>query len=334
MLWFLVLLNLNKKNQKAGGKMKWIRRIKNWGCDKSASPVKQKQYKKELAGWVFTAPATLGFLIFTIFPMLLSLYYSFCDFDGISSPAYVGIDNYRRLFDGRDPFFEKSVMATVNYTVFGVPVFLVFSLIVALLLQAVKKGKGFFRTALFIPSVIPAIAACLIWKWMCDPSLGIINNTLKLVGIYTDMRWFYSTRTVIPTFILMWMWGCGTTMIVLLAGLQDVPQTLYDAMDMDGGNAVAKFVHVTLPMISPSLLFCVIVSFVNAVQCFVPAYSITNGGPNNSSLFYIFYMYREAFSFGNMGGACAIAWLLFFILLIITQLISKASKKWIYYGGD
>lgn len=123
-------------------------------------------------------------------------------------------------------------------------------------------------------------------------------------------------------------------MIVLLAGLQDVPRSLYDAMDVDGGGGVQKFIHVTLPMISPSILFCVIVSFVNAVQCFVPAYSVTNGGPGNHSLFYIFYMYREAFSFGNMGGACAIAWLLFLVLLIITQLMSKTMNRWVYYGGD
>lgn len=290
--------------------------------------------KRNYAGWIFTSPAVLGFLIFTIVPMLVSLYYSFCQFDGVSKPVFLGLDNYKRLFDGRDAFFRKSVLATVKYTLLGVPVYLGFSLLLAMLLQAAKKGKGFFRTVLFLPSIIPAIAACLIWKWMCDPSLGIINNTLKIFGIYTNMRWFYSTKTVIPTFILMWMWGCGTTMLVLLAGLQNVPSSLYDAMDVDGGNAVSKFFHVTLPMISPSMLFCVIVSFVNAVQCFVPAYSITNGGPNNSSLFYIFYMYREAFSFANMGGACAIAWVLFAVLLVITQFISKSTGKWIYYGGD
>lgn len=289
---------------------------------------------KNLAGWLFTAPAVLGFLILTIIPMLVSLYYSFCDFDGVSTPVFVGLDNYARLFDGRDPFFKSAVLATLKYTVLGVPIYLAFSLALAMLLQSAGRGKWFFRTTLFLPSVIPAIAACLIWKWMCDPSLGIINNILKQFGIYTNMRWFYSTRTVIPTFILMWMWGCGTTMIVLLAGLQNVPRSLYDAMDVDGGNAVDKFFHVTLPMISPSMLFCVIVSFVNAVQCFVPAYSITNGGPSNSSLFYIFYMYREAFSFFNMGGACAIAWVLFLVLLIITQFISRATNRWVYYGGD
>lgn len=290
--------------------------------------------KDSVAGWLFTAPAVLGFLLFTIVPMAVSLYYSFCQFDGVSEPVWAGVENYAKLFNGLDPFFFKSVLATIKYTLLGVPIYLVFSLALAMLLNSAGRGRGIFRTALFVPSVIPAIAACLIWKWMCDPSLGIINNTLKQAGIYTDIRWFYNTRTVIPTFILMWMWACGTTMIVMLAGLQDVPQSLYDAMDVDGGNAGAKFFHVTLPMISPSLLFCVIVSFVNAVQCFVPAYSITNGGPSNSSLFYIFYMYREAFSFGNMGGACAIAWVLFLVLLILTQFISRAANRWIYYGGD
>lgn len=134
--------------------------------------------------------------------------------------------------------------------------------------------------------------------------------------------------------VLMWMWGCGTTMIVFLAGLQDVPRELYEAMDVDGGNSVHKLFHITLPMISPSILFCTIVSFVCAIQCFVPAYSITNGGPSNSTLFYIFYMYREAFSFGSMGSACAIAWVMFLVMLILTQFISRVSNKWVFYGGD
>lgn len=296
--------------------------------------VRKKQWHDEIAGWLFVAPAVLGFLLLTIVPMLISLYYSFCEFDGVSVPRFIGFDNYVRLFSGKDPFFRSAVIATVSYTVIGVPVYLVYSLMLAMLVHLAVKARGFFRTALFLPSVIPAIASCLLWKWMCDPSLGVLNNTLKLFGIYTKMRWFYSSETVIFTFILMWMWGCGTTMVVMLAGLEDVPKSLYDAMKVDGGGAVAGFWHVTLPMISPSLLFCVIVSFVNAIQCFVPAYSITNGGPGNRSLFYLFYMYREAFSFSDMGGACAIAWLLFLVLLVMTQLISLAANKYVYYGGE
>lgn len=295
---------------------------------------KFRNKKDELIGWGFTAPAIIGFLFLTIIPMLVSLYYSFCQFDGVSAPQWIGLSNYLRLFRGEDPFFKSAVQSTTLYTLLGVPVYLAFSLMLAVLLHSIKKAKGFFRTVLFLPSVIPTIATCLVWKWMCDPSLGVINNTLKLFGIYTDMRWFYSTETVIPTFILMWVWGCGTTMVVLLAGLQDVPKVLYEAMEIDGGNRMDKFFRITIPMISPSLLFCVIVSFVTAIQCFVPAYSITNGGPGNHSLFYLFYMYREAFAFANMGGACAIAWLMFVVLLIITQLISKVANRYVYYGGE
>ena len=287
-----------------------------------------------LAGWLFTAPATLGFLLFTVGPMLISLYYSFTSFDGITQPIFVGLANYRRLFDGSDIFFPKAVAATVKYALLGTPVYLLFSLAMALLIHSMKRGRGFFRFSVFLPAVIPMIASCLIWKWLCDPSLGVINNTLKAIGIIPQTKWFYSVESSLPTMVLMWMWGCGTTMIVFLAGLQDVPQELYEAMDVDGGNSRHKLAFITLPMIRPSTMFCGIVSFVTAIQCFVPAYSITNGGPNNSTLFYIFYMYREAFSFRNMGGACAIAWVMFVVLLILTQILSRICGKWVYYGGE
>lgn len=300
-------------------------------CLKTAN---RKERRDNIAGWLFTSPATLGFLLFTIGPMLVSLYYSFTSYDGVSTPIFTGFDNYRRLFSGEDIFFKKSVIATLKYTLMGVPLYLVCSLGIAMLINSATKGKTFFRISSFLPAVIPMIASCLIWKWLSDPSLGVINNTLKSIGIHTKTKWFYSTSTAIPTMILMWIWGSGTTILVFLAGLQDVPRVYYEAMDVDGGNAFHKFIHVTLPMISPSILFCTIVSFVTAIQCFVPAYSITNGGPSNTTLFYIFYMYREAFSFSNMGGACAIAWVLFAVLLILTQILSRAISKKVYYGGD
>ena len=290
--------------------------------------------KANTAGWLFTSPATLGFILFTIGPMIVSLYYSLTSFDGISTPKFVGLENYVSLFNGNDVFFKKSVLATIKYTLIGTPVYLVFSLMMALLIHSAQHAKAFFRLSVFVPSVVPTIATCLVWKWLCDPSLGVINNTLKSMGIYTQMKWFYSTQTSVMTMVIMWMWSCGSTMIVLLAGLQDVPQELYEAMDVDGGNFFQKLFFVTLPVISPALLFCLTVSFVTAVQCFVPAYSITNGGPSSSTMFYIFYMYREAFSYGNMGGACAIAWVLFIVMVILTQVISKVTAKWVYYGGE
>lgn len=287
-----------------------------------------------VAGLLFTAPAWLGFLLFTIGPMLLSLFYSFTSFDGVTPPVIVGVSNYKDLFSGLNPFFSKSITATVKYTLLGTPIFLVFSLSMALLVNSANRLKGLFRTSVFLPAVIPQIAACLIWKWLTDPSLGVINNTLKLVGISPQIKWFYGAGSAVGSMILMWVWSCGATMIVLLAGLQDVPRSLYEAMEVDGGGAIRKLYHVTLPMISPSILFCGIVSFVAAIQCFVPPYAITNGGPGNRTLFYVFYMYREAFSWGNMGMACAIAWVMFVVLIILTQLISRLTDKWIYYGGD
>ena len=295
---------------------------------------RSKNSRDNIAGWLFTSPATLGFLLFTIGPMIVSLYYSFTKYDGVSTPVYVGMENYRRLFNGEDIFFKKAVIATAKYTLLGVPIYLIITLGIAVLINKVNRGKTFFRISTFLPAVIPMIASCLIWKWLCDPSLGVINNTLKAIGFYPKTKWFYSRSSAIPTMILMWIWCGGTTILVFLAGLQDVPRDYYEAMDVDGGNTVHKFIHVTLPMISPSILFCTIVSFVTAIQCFVPAYSITNGGPSNTTLFYIFYMYREAFSFSNMGGACAIAWVLFAVLLILTQILSRTISRKVYYGGD
>lgn len=302
--------------------------------DKRLKPGMDKERKDLAVGVLFVSPATLGFLIFTIGPMLISLYYSFTNYDGVSTPLFVGLENYKKLFNGEDIFFKKSVIATAKYTLLGVPIYLICALGIAMLINSVTKGKTFFRIATFLPAVIPMIASCIIWKWMCDPSLGVINNSLKPLGIYLKTKWFYSTSSAIPTMVLMWIWGSGTTILVFLAGLQDVPKMYYEAMDVDGGNAVHKFIHVTIPMLGPSILFCTIVSFVTAIQCFVPAYSITNGGPSNTTLFYILYMYREAFSFSNMGGACAIAWVLFAVLLILTQIISRAIDKKVYYGGE
>ena len=286
------------------------------------------------AGFLFTMPVIVGFILFTVGPMLVSLYLSFTDYNMVGAANWVGVSNYQKLFSGEDPVFWKSLQVTAYYVLIGTPIYLVISLAIAMLLNRSFRGRGVTRTLLYLPAIIPTIAVAMIWKWLTDPSLGVLNNLSQLVGLNVKLSWFYSEATSIPTFILLWIWSCGTTFIVFLAGLQNVPQQLYEAMEIDGGGSFHKFVYITLPMISPTTIFCAMVRFVTAIQCFVPSYAITNGGPNNSTMLYFYYMYREAFRFLKMGSACAIAWVLFILLLIFTQLFSQATKRWVYYGGE
>ena len=286
------------------------------------------------AGFLFTMPVIVGFILFTVGPMLVSLYLSFTDYNMVGAAQLGGVSNYQKLFSGEDPVFWKSLQVTAYYVLIGTPIYLVISLAIAMLLNRSFRGRGVTRTLLYLPAIIPTIAVAMIWKWLTDPSLGVLNNLSQLVGLNVKLSWFYSEATSIPTFILLWIWSCGTTFIVFLAGLQNVPQQLYEAMEIDGGGSFHKFVYITLPMISPTTIFCAMVSFVTAIQCFVPSYAITNGGPNNSTMLYFYYMYREAFRFLKMGSACAIAWVLFILLLIFTQLFSQATKRWVYYGGE
>jgi multiple sugar transport system permease protein len=293
-----------------------------------------REVKAAWAGLLFTLPVTAGFILLTVGPLLISLYLSFTDYNMIVKPNFIGFQNYADLFSGVDQLFWKSLRVTGYYVFVGTPVYLIVSLGIAMLLNKKFWGRNCARTVLYLPAVIPVISVAMIWKWLTEPSLGVLNNMLRPLGINMRIPWFYSEATSIPTFILLWVWSCGTTFIVFLAGLQNVPDQLYEAMDIDGGRSWHKFWYITIPMITPSILFCSMVSFITAIQCFVPAYSITNGGPNNSTMLYFFYMYREAFRFMRMGPASAIAWVLFIILLIFTQLFAKTTKYWVYYGGE
>ena len=290
--------------------------------------------RSTLAGFLFTMPVIIGFLVFTVGPLAVSLYLSFTEYTMVGQPNWIGWDNYLSLFKNEDQVFWKSLKVTAYYVLVGTPIYLLASFGVALLLNRSFRGRGVVRTILYLPAVIHTIAVTMVWKWLTDPSLGVLNNLSKMLGLGIKLTWFYSESTSIPTFILLWIWTCGTTFIVFLAGLQNVPSQLYEAMEVDGGNAWHKLVYITVPMLTPTILFCSMVGFVTAVQCFVPSYSITNGGPNNSTMLLFYYMYREGFRFLNMGKACAIAWVLFVILLIFTQLFGKTTKYWVYYGGE
>ncbi|MFC5469206.1 carbohydrate ABC transporter permease [Cohnella suwonensis] len=285
-------------------------------------------------GIMFAMPGILGLLLFTAAPMLASLGLSFTDYRIVNTPKFIGLDNYTRLFDGTDPFFYKSLWVTFKYVILRVPIGLVVSFLVALLLnQEFIKGKSIFRTIYYLPVIVPTVAASMIWIWLFSPDLGLINSFLEKLHLPTIM-WLDSEATVIPSIVLMSLWGIGSTVIIFLAGLQGVPRSLYEAATVDGAGVLRKFFNITVPMMTPIIFFNLIMGSIGAFQVFAQALIMTQGGPNNASLFYNYYIYREAFQFGEMGHASAIAWILFLIILIVTAVFFKSSKAWVYYESE
>lgn len=283
-------------------------------------------------GWLFAAPAVLGMLLFTLGPMAASLGYSFTDYNISGKWSFIGLGNYRNMFSGTDPYFYKALGVTAQYVLLSVPMKIAYAFLLAILLNQPVRGKSVFRTIFYLPTIVPAVALSMIWMWLLNPEFGLINELLRAVGLPTS-QWIYDKRTVIPTLAMMSVWTTGGITVVFLAGLQDIPAPLYEAMALDGGGALAKFRHITVPMMTPTIFFNLCTTLIGAFQVFSEAYIMTNGGPDNASLFYVFYLYREAFTFGRMGSACAIAWVLFVLILIVTVVIFKTSDKWVFYEG-
>ncbi len=289
--------------------------------------------KEAIAGWLFAMPVVLGFIIFTLGPMLASLVLSFTDYRVLIQPKFVGFDNYTNLFSGLDPFFYKSLLVTSYYVVLSVPAQLIFAFSIALIMNRDIKFRALFRSIYYLPSIVPAVAISMIWLWLLNPDLGLVNSLLKSAGLPTSL-WIFSEKTVIPSLVFMSLWTTGGTMVIFLAGLQGIPRHLYEAVEIDGGNSLQSFTHVTLPMMSPTIFFNLVMGFIGGFQSFTSAYIMTQGGPNNASLFYVFYLYREAFTFQKMGSASAIAWVLFVIISILTVLVFRSSNMWVYYEGE
>lgn len=294
---------------------------------------KKQQRRENVWGTLFCLPCILGFLFFALLPMITSLYYSFTDYNIISRCNFVGLDNYKNMFSGKDPYFYKALKVTIYYVALSVPTSIIFAFVVAMLLNTNVKGKGIFRTIFYLPSIVPVVGMSAIWLWIFNSDFGLANMILKAVGLPT-CKWLSSEHTVIPTLVFTNLWTVGSTMVIFLAGMQDVPKQLLEAVEIDGGGLFAKLFHVTIPMMTPTIFYNVVMGFINGFQVFTQAYVITDGGPNNASLFYVFYLYREAFEFMRMGSACAIAWVLFVIIMILTVVLFRLQNKWVYYGGE
>jgi multiple sugar transport system permease protein len=229
-----------------------------------------------------------------------------------------------------DFIFKKSIYATVYYSVGSVIASIIFAFLIALLLNQKVKGLPVFRTIFYLPSITPAIASAMLWIWLFNPDFGMLNHILQRFGL-PRLLWIYDEKQVIPSLIFMSIWGMGGMMVIFLAGLQGVPQELYEAVEIDGGNWWHRFRYVTIPMMTPTIFFNLVMAIIGSFQVFTSAYIMTSGGPNYASMFYVYYIYLSAFRYGQMGYACALAIILFLIILSFTLVVFKSSPYWVYY---
>jgi multiple sugar transport system permease protein len=284
-------------------------------------------------GFVFISPWIVGYLCFTVGPMMGSLLLSFCQYD-LANLQFVGAANYERLFTN-DPLFWKSLWNTATYTLFAVPLGLTGSLMLAVFLNQKVKGLALYRTLYYIPSLVPAVATALLWNYVFNANFGILNNSLRAAGMSNPPQWLQDPNWAMPAFVIMSLWGIGGgRMIIFLAGLQGIPDSYYEAADIDGAGALSKFRHITLPMLTPMIFFNMVLGIVGSFQVFTAAYIMTAGGPANATLFYVLYLFRQAFEEFRMGYASAMAWVLFIILLVFTGIQFWQAKKWVYYEGE
>lgn len=295
-------------------------------------------HRSWVRGLLFASPWLVGFLIFQLIPIVASAYYSFTNFNLFQAPQFVGFRNYQHL--ASDELFWKSLFNTVYLTVIGVPVSLTAALLAALALNMRVRGQWFFRTIVFLPTVVPVVAATYIWRWLLNAQYGYINQPLAALHLGQPL-WLDDPLWTKPALILMSLWVTGSAMIVFLAALQDVPETYNEAAIIDGAGAWARFRYVTLPLISPVILFETIIASIFVLQYFTQAYLLSqtrfngaSGGPENSLLVYGLYMFQQAFVNLNMGYASAMAWVLLSVALAGTLLLLRVSRGRVFYAGD
>lgn len=285
-----------------------------------------------LWGLLFTFPAIVGLAWFMVYPIVMSLYYSFTSYSILGSGKWIGLVNYQSLWN--DQNFWVSLYNTAYFVIFSVPLGIVVALGLALLLNINVRGMSIYRTVFYLPSIVPAVASAVVWAYVFNPQYGVLNNLLRLIGI-AGPGWLASPEWSKPALIVMSTWGVGGLMIILLAGLQDVPQELYDAARVDGATWWPRFRQVTVPFISPHLFFALVTGLIGGFQYFTQVHVLTNGagGPARSTLVYALYLYQNAFQFFKMGYASAMAWILLVIVVLCTTLVFRNLAGRVYYGG-
>lgn len=292
---------------------------------------RQRKFWSQLGvGLLFIAPWLIGFLVLTLYPFFSSLYYSFTSYNILSAPQWIGLENYQNLMS--DAKFLASIKNTLYYTVIAVPLGVALAIGLALIYNQRIPARPLFRTLMYVPLIVPPVATALLWQWIFNPQVGLLNALLAKIGI-TGPTWLGDPSWSKIALIIMAQWGVGGSVLLLLAALQDVPRQLYEAAEIDGANLWQKFWNVTLPMISPVVFFISITGIISAFQVFTEAFIVSGGegGPVNSTLFYSLYLFQQAFRFFNMGYASAMAWLLFLAVLIVTLIIFRSSAKVVFY---
>ncbi len=288
--------------------------------------------KEERAFYLFIMPWLVGFVVFTAGPILASFYYSFNFYDVVTPARWVGLQNYSDLM--KDMLFWGSLKVTAIYAFGSVATGIIASLAIALLLNRDIHGVAVFRTIYYLPSVISGVAVSLLWMWILNSDFGMVNFLLWKVFRIEGPSWLMNRHWVIPSLILMSLWGIGGSIVIYLARLQGIPTELYEAAEIDGANYWSRLASITLPMMTPVIFFNMITGIIGSFQVFTQAYVMTNGGPNNASLFYVLYLYRNAFRYWRMGYASAQAWILFLILLVLTAIMVYTANRWVYYDAE
>lgn len=290
--------------------------------------------REERAGLLFASPWLIGTLVFLIGPIVASMLLSFTNWNLISPAKWVGLENYRDMIDDRN--FRQSIRVTLFYAVLAVPLFQLAGIALAMLLNLRLRGMYLFRTILFLPAVLSGVAVAVLWAQMLNPDLGVVNQILRAIGIDDPPRWLQSPDWAVPAVVLMGLWGVGSGAIIYLAGLQNIPPSLYQAAKIDGAKTWRTFWHITLPLLTPTLLFTLLIGVIGAFQVFDVAYILggSRGGTRGALLFYVLNMWNEGFRNGRFGYASALAWVLVIVAAIVIVLIFKTSSRWVYYESE
>ncbi len=291
--------------------------------------------REALTFYLTVAPWFIGFIAFVLGPILFSLYISFTKWNMLSEPAWIGLENFQKIID--DPLIGHSLAITAKYSLVSVPLRLAIALFLALLLNEATIAIGLFRTAFYLPGVVASVSVAVLWQWIFNPRFGPFNAALGLFGI-EGPRWFSDPKWAVWGLVIMSAWGVGGEMLIFLAGLKGIPQTLYEAAEIDGAGRFQRFLKITLPILSPAIFFNLVMSVIGSFQTFDSAFVISTaragaiGSPLQSTLFYMLYLYQNAFSFLKMGYAAAMAWVLFVVIVLVTYLINRTSRRWVFYG--
>lgn len=289
--------------------------------------------KNNISGYLFILPWLFGFFCFTIYPMIYSIYLSFTKFDYFGKPEFIGLDNYKHMFGGEDFDFYQSLFVTFKYVLIRQPVIIIFSLAIAMLLNILKRYSGFFRTLIYLPTITGSgIALAVLWRAILQPE-GLFNTILNMIGL-PSVPWLSDPNMAFYSLVITSLYGFGGTMIIFLAGLKNIPESLYEAATIDGAGAFSKFVSITVPMLSPVIFFNVVMGIIGGFQAFTSGYVITQGGPLKATLFFMINLYKQGFVYHKAGYASALAWILFVIILFFTLILFKSSDVWVYYESN